>query len=55
MADNEKKPSSSPQWLLFVFPTILAIIGAYFALTRPAATVKAPPNAPPHSAPSKAH
>jgi hypothetical protein len=35
MADEEKKPKSAPQWLLFVFPTILAIIGAYFALTRP--------------------
>ncbi len=39
MTDNEKKPPSTPrktpQWVLFIFPTILAVIGAYFALTQP--------------------
>jgi len=29
-----KRPT--PTWLLFVFPALLAVIGGYFALTRPA-------------------
>ena len=38
MDDEQKKPASNgaPPWILFAVPAILAAIGVYFALTRPA-------------------
>jgi hypothetical protein len=38
MDDEQKKPTSNgaPPWLLFAVPAVLAAIGVYFALTRPA-------------------
>jgi hypothetical protein len=39
MAEEKPAQKHKGQWRLFVFPAILAAVGAYFALTR------APPNA----------